>query len=399
MRPHRPLRSTVLAAGVGLNLFVAMLTIFSAYGGTFDPEERVIAAMAAMVLPILLTAGGLLFIIDLFFDRRLALILIAGWAVSWPSIKVFAPLNGWKRELTPAERKRSFTFMTYNVLHFWDYRGPDHPGVERNATLDYILNTNADIVSIQEYDDLDTTGEWKITQAQIDSLHARYPYRYTQLKHGYALYSKYPFEHINLELEKVSCNAIAGFRLNIDGHKIHLLNLHLKSIGLTPEDKELYKEALAVPQTKGELKREIKEVKSQLLSKLAEAFRIRTIQARTVRHIVDSIGGPFIVAGDFNDIPDCYAVRTIRGKDMHDAYADAAFGPTITYHADRFYFRIDQILYRGPFKAIDTERGDISSSDHNPLLTTFLFEKGVVPAVASHEENEPQADGPPSNPD
>ncbi|MBD5355302.1 MAG: hypothetical protein HDR85_10440 [Bacteroides sp.] len=378
-RPHSPLRSTILAVGVGLNLFVAMLTVFSAYGGTFDPEERVIAAMAAMVLPLLLIAGGVLFLVNLFFDRRLVFILLAGWAVSWPSIRVFAPLNGWTRKLTPAEQKRSFTFMTYNVLHFWDYRGPDHPGVERNATLDYILDADADIVSIQEYDNLDTGGEWKITQAQVDSLYKRYPYRYTQLNHGYALFSKYPFEPIQLELEKVSSNAITGFCLNIDGHRIHLLNLHLKSIGLTPEDKELYKEALAVPQNKGELKREIKEVKSQLLSKLAEAFRIRTIQARKVRHIVDSIGGPFIVAGDFNDIPDCYAVRTIRGKDMHDAYAEAAFGPTITYHADRFYFRIDQILYRGPFTAIHTERGDISSSDHNPLLTTFLFNKGVIP--------------------
>ncbi len=93
------------------------------------------------------------------------------------------------------------------------------------------------------------------------------------------------------------------------------------------------------------------------------------------REITDSIGGPFIVAGDFNDIPDCYAVRTIRGKDMHDAYADAAFGPTITYHGDKFYFRIDQVLYKGPFKAVDIERGDIASSDHNPLLTTFLFDQ------------------------
>lgn len=165
-----------------------------------------------------------------------------------------------------------------------------------------------------------------------------------------------------------------GFRLNIQGHEIHLINVHLKSIGLTPEDKTLYKEALEMPATKSELKRELKEVKSQLLTKLSEAFKIRTLQARTVRNIVDSIRGPFIVAGDFNDIPDCYAVRTIKGKDMHDAYADAAFGPTITYHGDKFYFRIDQILYRGPFKAVDIERGDISSSDHNPLLATFLFD-------------------------
>ena len=165
------------------------------------------------------------------------------------------------------------------------------------------------------------------------------------------------------------------FKINVKGCDIHLMDVHLKSIGLTPEDKELYKETLDLPENKSELKRELKEVKSQLLTKLADAFRTRTFQAREVRKVVDSIGGPFIVAGDFNDIPDCYAVRTIRGKDMHDAYADAAFGPTITYHGDKFYFRIDQVLYKGPFKAVDIERGDIASSDHNPLLTTFLFDQ------------------------
>lgn len=372
--PHKPVRSTILALGVGLNLAVAMLTIFSAYGGTFNPEERVIASMAAMVLPLLLIAGIVLSAIDLLFDKRLILVIAAGWAVSLPSILVFSPLHFWKPSLTEQQQKDSFTFLTYNVLHFWDFRGEDYPGVERNETLDYILSTDADVVNIQEYDVLDTKGPWKIKESQVDSLKTLYPYQYTDLDLKYALFSKYPFEQIELHTLREARLAMLGFKLNIKGHEIHLINVHLKSIGLTPEDKTLYKEALDLPATKSELKRELKEVKSQLLSKLSEAFKIRTIQARTARNIVDSIGGPFIVAGDFNDIPNCYAVRTIKGKDMHDAYAEAAFGPTITYHGDKFYFRIDQILYRGPFKAVDIERGDISSSDHNPLLATFVFD-------------------------
>lgn len=372
--PHKPVRSTILALGVGLNLAVAMLTIFSAYGGTFNPEERVIASMAAMVLPLLLIAGIVLSAIDLLFDKRLILVIAAGWAVSLPSILVFSPLHFWKPALTEQQQKDSFTFLTYNVLHFWDFRGEDYPGVERNETLDYILSTDADVVNIQEYDVLDTKGPWKIKESQVDSLKTLYPYQYTDLDLKYALLSKYPFEQIELHTPREARLAMLGFKLNIKGHEIHLINVHLKSIGLTPEDKTLYKEALDLPATKSELKRELKEVKSQLLSKLSEAFKIRTIQARAVRNIVDSIGGPFIVAGDFNDIPNCYAVRTIKGKDMHDAYAEAAFGPTITYHGDKFYFRIDQILYRGPFKAVDIERGDISSSDHNPLLATFVFD-------------------------
>ena len=60
------------------------------------------------------------------------------------------------------------------------------------------------------------------------------------------------------------------------------------------------------------------------------------------------------------------------GDDLHDAYADAAFGPTITYHENRFYFRIDQILYRGP-EILSIDRGNCKSSDHYPMIATFRF--------------------------
>jgi endonuclease/exonuclease/phosphatase (EEP) superfamily protein YafD len=58
---------------------------------------------------------------------------------------------------------------------------------------------------------------------------------------------------------------------------------------------------------------------------------------------------------------------------MKDAYEECALGPTITFHASRFYFRIDHVLYKGNFEAIDIERGDQKSSDHYPLLTTFKW--------------------------
>lgn len=372
-RPHRPVKSTILAVGVGLNLFVAMLTVFSAYGGMFDPDERVIASMVAMVLPILLVAGVVLFFVDFIFDRRLAFIPLAGWLVSAPSILVFAPFNIPHR-LSESERARSFTLLTYNVLHLWDFRG-EVPGLEQNATVDYILATDADIVNLQELEWLSPNKQWKVTEAQIDSLKARYPYRFVNVEQQLTVLSKYPMERVPIHVPASVSYVMGCFKLDIDGVTVHLMDVHLKSIGLTDEDKTLYKNALDLPETKKELKRELKEVKSQLLSKLADAFRTRTVQARAVRSVVDSIGGPFIVAGDFNDIPDCYAVRTIRGRDMHDAYSDAAFGPAITYHGDKFYFRIDQVLYRGPFKAVDIERGSINSSDHNPLLTTFLLDK------------------------
>lgn len=78
--------------------------------------------------------------------------------------------------------------------------------------------------------------------------------------------------------------------------------------------------------------------------------------------------------GDFNDVAGSYAYRTIRSCGLKDAYAQTAFGPTITYNASRFYFHIDQIFYRGNLRAVSIWRGKSRSSDHYPVSATFLWD-------------------------
>ena len=162
---------------------------------------------------------------------------------------------------------------------------------------------------------------------------------------------------------------MAAYIVEIGNEIVTIYNLHLRSFGLDSDDKALYKD---LTQLKAD--DNIKKAKRQLVSKINDAAKIRAKQAQIIRAHIDKTGGNIIACGDFNDVPNCYAVRTISGDKMHDAYAENAFGPTITYNANRFYFRIDHVLYQGNFKAIDIERNNIKSSDHYALLTTFLWE-------------------------
>ncbi len=370
----RPTRATIFAIIAGVNTALAMATVFSAYGGVFDPGEVVVAALMAMMFPAFLIASIIMLVADLIFWRKATVVILLGLLVSLPPILHFSPVNLPHRRLSEGEKDRSFTFLTYNVLHFWDFRG-NVPGLTTNATIDYILDTDADIVSLQEAESLKSWPLWNITPEQIDSLSARYPYRLVNVTDQYTLLSRYPFEYVDLHLEEHIARRFTCYRLHIKGRTVHLFNCHLESIGLTPRDKELYQGLFdKAPGSEAALKKELSEVKTQLISKLAKAFTERSEQARAIRHAVDSIGGDIIVAGDFNDIPDCYAIRTIMDGDMKDAYAGTALGPTITYHGNRFYFRIDHVLYKGDLECIRLRRGDNPSSDHYPLLATFLFD-------------------------
>ena len=158
--------------------------------------------------------------------------------------------------------------------------------------------------------------------------------------------------------------------MNIDGHATTVINCHLQSIGLTPDDKELYRDL--TDKDMRPTKSELTKVKNDLIGKLSNAFITRAEQAQSIKDFLSGQRDNVILVGDFNDVPGSYAYRTIKSCGLRDAYSDCAFGPVITYNTNRFYFRIDHILYRGNLKAIDIRRGDIRSSDHYPLTATFI---------------------------
>lgn len=370
----RPTKATLVTILLVVNIITAIVTIVAAYGGYVDPGKFVIPALMSMMLPVILIGGLVVLVFDMLFKRGFTLILAAAWLLSLPSLLTYSPLNIGTKELTPEEKSHSFTFLTYNVLHFWDFRG-NVPGLERNTTIDYILETDADIVSLQEVEFIKSWPLWRITPEQVQALDAKYPYRVVNVNNQLTVLSKYPFEYENLDIPKPMDVRMGLFKFNIMGQTVRLFNVHLESIGLNMADKALYKGLFEkAPGSERAIKKELKDVKRQLIDKLSIAFGKRADQARYIRHVMDSIGGNFIVAGDFNDIQGCYAVRTIMGDDMEDAYAENAFGPAITYHGNRFYFRIDHVLYKGGLEAVDLVRGNVPSSDHYPLLTTFVLD-------------------------
>lgn len=365
----------IRAVTVGINGILFFATVFSAYGGCFDPVRVPLAALAAMTLPAVLIAGLLLVVIDCFVSYRIASMVIASWLISLPEILIFFPVNIFSEKLTPEQESHSFTLMTYNCLHLAPYVAGD--ARETNGTVDYILSTDADVVNLQELEFLSPRQSIRLTEAQIDSLKARYPYRCIDKSQQLTVLSKFPVEPIAITIPKRSAPCLIGaYRLDVNGSTINLYNVHLKSIGLSNNDKALYRELpgmIKQPPDRSELREELRDVKEHLVSKLAQSFVERGIEAQWLREVIDSVGGNTIVAGDFNDIPGCHAQRVIMNGDLHDAYADNAFGAVITYHDNRFYFRIDHILYGGDIRAVAIRRDTPPWSDHYPLLTKMIL--------------------------
>ena len=170
------------------------------------------------------------------------------------------------------------------------------------------------------------------------------------------------------------------FRLNIEGETVTLFDVHLKSYFLTQDDKELYRDVTNIKDVKNDIKdiHSIKgtmfDVKSQLLGKVQRAAEDRELDAIRLGHLIDRYGGPnVIVAGDFNDVPGCYTLRHLAEFNLRQVYSELGFGPMITFNRDRFYFRIDHVLYRGALMPLRMRRGSSLASDHYPLLVRFAL--------------------------
>ena len=112
-----------------------------------------------------------------------------------------------------------------------------------------------------------------------------------------------------------------------------------------------------------------------LLRKLAEAGVIRAGQADLLAERMAREARPTtIICGDFNDIPVSYTHRVVQG-DRRDAYVDAGSGPGISYNQNKFYFRIDNILYSGALRALRCRvDNSIKDSDHYPIYAYLSLE-------------------------
>lgn len=371
-------------AGYAVNLALAVIVVCAAYGGVVDPAVSTLPAIFAMTFPFWLGCAVALLIIDLVTRNRLMALLPAlAILCSLGPVTSYAPFNLTKKNVAEQEPDKVFTLLSYNVANLIGvnagpvpsekYLVPDGP---LNEIAEYIIHSGADIVVTQEFPIFSHNLHLGFTPAMVDTLKTIYPYSLTpkpnpsnQGEHRCKIFSKFP-------LKRVAIPGTTGYSewsaamIDIRGMETLVIDVHLQSIGLNRQDKELYREL-----TEGEGRGKMSEVRHTLLSKLSRAMRLRAVQAQTLRHAIDSIGAKnVIVAGDFNDIPDCYAIREIAGDDFRNAFNDAANGPMITFHSDRFYFHIDHILYRGDMEAIDLRRGKCAESDHYPVLATFLIE-------------------------
>ena len=343
-------------------LALYLLTFAAAYGGHLSPYVWATPSVLTLFLPYLAIAT---FIVTIIWAIRIRLYITALGVITiiacWSPIMQVFPF-GYERV---AQHDTQFSLLTFNILHADDVK--DSTNVAGRA-LSFILDQDADIVCLQEFLGKEESAFKSFDPAKKDSLLLKYRYFISDPHNDLTLLSKYPAKLVR-ETAHYSDYFFDIYNLEINHHKLTLINVHMTPYRLNDEERNVVTDIQSV----GTARKSIREFKGSILHKIKESFRQRADAAAALREIIDEIHGPLIICGDFNDVPASFAYRTIRGKDLSDAYTETNFGHTYTYNEHLFLFHIDQILYKGNLRALKVNRRKIDTSDHYPLYSVFEF--------------------------
>jgi endonuclease/exonuclease/phosphatase family metal-dependent hydrolase len=352
-----------------LNIILVVLLTSSAYSDHISPLKSILFAYLGLAFPVLLLAN-ILFLIYWIITRKwlLVTILSLAFGVCWVPISNYCPLHVKTKSIPEGE---IIKVLSYNVMSF-AYK--DHTKKSPNKIIQYIAESGADIVCLQEY--MVSTRDNLMSSKDVADALNMYPYiveinfsssTNKRYKYGLAVLSKFPITNSKRIKFASTYNGSSMHEINIRGRKILLVNNHLESFKLTAEDRSKYSDAISNMSIES-----FDGLRGSIQQKLGFAFKIRSTQANIIADEIKNKNSQYIlVCGDFNDTPISYCHRTIQG-DLLDAYSETGFGPGTSYNQNFFYFRIDNILHSPNMEAYNcTVDKKIKLSDHYPIYSYF----------------------------
>ena len=346
--------SKVKSVGVSLLLGGNLLTLALLWACCLftwvDPSLHPRVAAFELAFPVFLILNLLFIPLWLIFKVRMTVVPVLGIALCGGFVLDYCPLHFWNRGETEYDLK----VMTWNCHNMCFYGGDS-----LKMATDYIVQSGADVVCLQEYG----SGETKYNTFLADMESQGY---HTEILSMLFFASRFPILSARLiALESAATNSAMMADLQMGDDTLTVFCVHLESYGLSDDDKDNYGHVLRAPE-RGAVETEV----SHLSGKIGQATSFRARQTKRLVECLDSLpeGRAVLLCGDFNDTPISYAYQTLN-KHLGNAYREGGFGVGISFNERNFPFRIDHIFHSSHWTCqkacIDRS---MKASDHYPLV-------------------------------
>jgi endonuclease/exonuclease/phosphatase family metal-dependent hydrolase len=326
-----------------LGLIAVMLL---AYLSPHVPPDRFagILAFLGLIYPILLLLHiGFLIFWGIRRDRYFFFLLICmliGWS--------FLGRNfGLHFSDTSTATVNSLKVMTFNASsgRFFDSKADFHR---------YLKQQSPEILCLQE-----TPGRYNI--AALKGNEEQVYHFATSEEKRLTIASIYPIEDYGSFSFLNQANGILYADITIGEQTIRVYCIHLLSNGVTTMVNQV---AADKDWSSKEGWRRIREI----LSNYRATTRQRTLQAEELSAHMKLCPHPYIICGDFNDVPQSY-VYQLLAKNNVDHFQAKGSGIGSTFRGNIPFLRIDYILSSPELKVVDSQIIKDGYSDHYPIIS------------------------------
>lgn len=332
--------------------------------------------------------------VNFIFFLALLIILFIGWSLArsrWAWLPLIAMILGAKQILavlglhpfTHFELKKkddALRVLQWNVTRWDEMRKKRKKDVTyRLEMFDYIRKMDPDVLCFQEFfESKDTSVYASNVRYLTNQLGYRYHYFavdmdwwYGNFEHGVAIFSRFPIvDSSRVRFGKTwwmdaegKGESVISVTLNVRGKLINVFTTHLQSFHFNEYDYG----NIAILKNPENNKGRVLEAGRGILYKFKNAYKERYKQADLVRQQLNKSNYPYIITGDFNDVPNSYTYNTIKGN-MQDAFVKKGFGVGRTYVFISPTLRIDYVLAEDKFDVLQYRREFLPYSDHYPVM-------------------------------
>ena len=357
-----------------INILLALVFLLACFVPYLNPAKWWFLSFLSLVFPFLLLAVFGFFIFWAFVKPRLTVISLITLIIGWNAISVFLGFNPMHR-FNNEKKSNNIRVASWNVARFIELKKNNNKGSQvRLKMMGQLKKQDADILCLQEF-------HTSVNPDYYDNINylkkeLNYPYFYFSYDEdgGGLFYSSIIFSRLpiiksgkTVYPKPTLADVLLHADVKLGKDTIRIFTTHLQSVQFGKSDYE------KIEKIKNQDDNIVGNTRSIFL-KIKKAFIYRSIQTDIVKSKIDESPYPFLLCGDFNDVPNSYTYYTIK-KGLKDAFLERGFGIGRTFSAISPTLRIDYLLTSSSFSVEQYKRVVNDYSDHYMQVADFRLHK------------------------
>lgn len=360
---------------VVLNLVIAAIFLLACIAPYLHPKKWWFVSMIGLGFAFIIVTLIAFLFFWLVFKPRYMLISLIVLVIGYKSISVFFAFH-IPDKFDYEKPKDVLRVVQWNVARFTEWKRNNNKGSQtRLKMMDLIKEQNADVLCFQEFFS-STNPEFynnlNHVMKELGYPHYYYAYDNDGYLHwvGQVIFSRLPI--VDSGLIRYPRPSMPESLLHADilfnNDTVRIYTTHLQSVQFKRRDFESIER---IKNTEDGIVEESKNI----FSKLKTGVVRRSSQADIVKERTRLSPHPYIITGDFNDVPNSYTYFTIKGDQLQDAFLMTGLGVGKTFSYIAPTLRIDYVLTTKDFSVKQFNRIIKNFSDHYMLVADVQLKK------------------------